>query len=52
MAELPLCLTWAMHAAIQLICCSIDVTMLVKTEGLPGPVTMNMFGKPEIAMPI
>ena len=27
-------------------CCSIDTTMLVSTDGLPGPVTVNRFGKP------
>jgi hypothetical protein len=32
-------------------CCSIDSTMLLSTDGLPGPVTMNMFGNPADARP-
>ena len=36
---------------IQSTCCSIETTMLLSTDGLPGPVTMNMFGKPATARP-
>ena len=35
------------HAA----CCSAEVTMLLNTDGLCGPVMTNMFGKPVVAMP-
>ena len=38
-------------SAIQLVCCSIDTTMFESTEGLPGPVTMNRFGKPAAIKP-
>src|SRR5687767_4152135 len=31
--------------------CSIDVTMFVSTDGEPGPVTVNRFGKPATATP-
>src|ERR1700709_1878075 len=31
--------------------CSIEVTMLVSTDGEPGPVTVNRFGKPATATP-
>jgi hypothetical protein len=32
-------------------CCSMDSTMLLSTDGLPGPVTRNMFGNPATATP-
>ena len=41
----------AMQSVIHSTCCSIDTSMLVSTEGLPGPVTMNRFGKPAVARP-
>ena len=41
----------AMQSAIQSTCCSIDTTMLLSTDGLPGPVIVNRFGKPAIARP-
>ena len=40
-----------MQSNIQLTCCSIETIILVKTEGLPGPETVNRFGKPEDANP-
>ena len=42
---------YPMQAEIQLTCCSIDGTMLDSTDGLPGPVMMNRFGKPAVATP-
>ena len=35
-----------MQSAIQSTCCSIDTAMFDSTDGLPGPVIMNRFGKP------
>ena len=40
-----------MQSAIQSTCCSIDVIMLVSTDGLPGPVMMNRLGNPATARP-
>ena len=40
-----------MQSPIQSTCCSIETTMLLSTDGLPGPVTMNRFGKPATATP-
>ena len=40
-----------MQSAIQSTCCSIDTTMLLSTDGLPGPVIMNRFGKPASSSP-
>src|SRR5262245_39317912 len=40
-----------MQAVIHSTWCSIEVTMLVRTEGLPGPVTVNRFGKPATPNP-
>ena len=37
---------YSMQSAIQSTCCSIDTTMLVSTDGLPGPEMVNRFGKP------
>ena len=37
----------AMQSAIQSTCCSIDTIMFDSTDGLPGPVIMNRFGKPD-----
>ena len=40
-----------MQATIQSTCCSIETIMLLSTEGLPGPVTVNRFGKPAMVSP-
>ncbi len=34
----------AMQSAIHCACCSMATGMLVSTEGLPGPVMVNMLG--------
>src|SRR5690349_12387651 len=34
------------HSVIHSTCCSIEGSILVRTDGLPGPVIMNRFGKP------
>src|ERR1700760_2727048 len=34
------------QSAIQSTCCSIDTIMFDSTDGLPGPVIVNRFGKP------
>lgn len=41
----------AIASAIQSTCCSAARIMLVRTLGLPGPVTTNRFGKPLIPSP-
>ena len=41
---------YEMQSAIQSTCCSIEHTMLLSTEGLPGPVTRNRFGNPAVAI--
>ncbi len=40
-----------MQSAIQSTCCSIETIMLLRTEGLPGPVTVKRFGKPATVRP-
>jgi hypothetical protein len=40
-----------MQSTIQSTCCSMETIMLLSTEGLPGPVTVKRFGKPEIVRP-
>ena len=40
-----------MQSAIQSTCCSMVGSMLVSTEGLPGPVMVKRLGKPAIASP-
>ena len=35
-----------MKSAMKSMCCSMLTGMLLRTEGLPGPVIMNMLGKP------
>ena len=40
-----------MQSAIQSTWCSIDTTMLVSTDGLPGPVTVNRLGNPATPRP-
>ena len=39
------------QSAIHSTCCSIEGSMLLSTEGLPGPVIVNRLGKPAIATP-
>ena len=41
----------AMQSVIHSTCCSIATGMLQSTDGLPGPVTMNRFGKPATCRP-
>ena len=40
-----------MQPTIQSTCCSIETIMLLSTDGLPGPVTVNRFGNPAIVRP-
>ena len=40
-----------MQSVIQLTCCSIEGIIFDKTEGLPGPVTVNKLGKLVIPIP-
>ena len=40
-----------MQSRIHSTCCSIESAMLLSTDGDPGPVTMNMFGNPGVAIP-
>ena len=40
-----------MQSATQSTCCSIATSMLTSTDGLPGPVIVNRFGKPAIPRP-
>ena len=42
---------WLRQSLIQSTCCSIETIMLLSTDGLPGPVIMNMFGKPAVIRP-
>ena len=39
------------RSAIHSTCCSIEGSMLLSTDGLPGPVIVNRLGKPAIASP-
>lgn len=41
----------AMQSVIHSACCSIDRIMLEKTDGLPGPVTVNRLGNPATISP-
>ena len=41
----------ARQSPIQSICCSIATIICVFTDGLPGPVIVNMLGKPETISP-
>src|SRR4029450_7423154 len=43
--------TYSMQSAIHSTCCSIDGSMLVSTDGLPGPVMVKRVGKPAMATP-
>ena len=40
-----------MQSAVHSTCCSMETIMFVSTDGLPGPVMVNMFGKPATARP-
>ena len=40
-----------MQSATHSTCCSIEVAMLLGTDGLPGPVIMNRLGKPLVCTP-
>ena len=40
-----------MRSLTQSTCCSIDTAMLDSTDGLPGPVIRNRFGKPAVIRP-
>ena len=40
-----------MQSAIQSTCCSMEQSMLVSTDGLPGPEIRNMFGNPTVPRP-
>src|SRR5438132_10224252 len=42
---------YRMQSAIHSTCCSMLGSMLVSTEGLPGPVMVNRLGKSAIATP-
>ena len=42
---------YVMQPAMKSTCCSIETIMLLSTDGLPGPVTVNRFGKPAIVRP-
>ena len=48
---LPVLRMLSIQSAIHSTCCSIDTGMFDSTEGLCGPVIVNRFGKPPIAMP-
>ena len=37
---------WEIHSEIKFTCCSIEGSILVNTDGLPGPVIINILGKP------
>src|SRR4029453_13396875 len=43
--------TCSMQSAIHSTCCSIDGSMLVSTDGLPGPVMVKKLGKPARGRP-
>ena len=49
--SMPLRSRWPMQSVIQSTCCSMATGMLVSTEGLPGPVIVNRFGKPGTCRP-
>src|SRR6516162_3837609 len=49
--EYPCDLRYTTQSLIQSTCCSIDSTVLLNTDGDPGPVTMNMFGNPAATIP-
>src|ERR1700731_3842106 len=42
---------YPMQSATHSTCCSIDGSMLVSTEGLPGPVMVKRLGKPAMPRP-
>ena len=37
--------------ASQSICCSVETSTLLSSEGLPGPTTISMLGKPDTETP-
>ena len=39
-----------MQSPIQFTCCSMATSMLLSTDGLPGPVMVNRFGNPCICI--
>ena len=41
----------ARQSAIHSTCCSIETTMLDRTEGLPGPVMVKRLGNPATVKP-
>jgi hypothetical protein len=51
MRSSPFARRYARQSAIQFACCSTAGTMLESTDGLPGPVMMNRFGKPAVPIP-
>src|ERR1044071_8665256 len=51
MVHCPCARVAEMVPAIHSTCCSIETGMLLRTEGLPGPVIMNMFGNPAVEIP-
>ncbi len=51
MVDEPRARRWARQSAIQSTCCSMDTIMLLSTDGLPGPVIVNRFGKPATVRP-
>ena len=51
MVRIPLVRRYAMQSLIHSTCCSRAATKLVAALGLPGPCTVNRFGKPATANP-
>ena len=45
------CFSATRQSAIHSTCCSMELIMLVSTDGLPGPVIVNRFGKPATIRP-
>jgi hypothetical protein len=51
MVSSPLRRMWSSVADIQSTCCSMDTIMFDSTDGLPGPVIREQFGKPTVVSP-
>ena len=51
MVRIPLARRYAMQSLIHSTCCSSAATKFVAALGLPGPWTVNRFGKPATASP-
>ena len=51
MAWMPSLRKFSKQSAIQFTCCSIEQSMLVSTDGLPGPEIRNKLGKPTVPRP-